>query len=972
MSRRYLIILWLVLLVGGSPHSRAFASDSEAQPILRHQYKISISRILEVSALELGIDKLTSRKKAEGLYRNLLEGLESLSASAEPEEGRLYQAMMQAASLTHYYSIHSHRAKLAERASQSRQWLYNFATLYQQRSTNSGRIRNAKYYELISEFGIKEGRGDSVSKLVAILGDGNLDPVMKANIDLMVGYSLALSAGTASQSKTYLAKAPSASVYGRIAHRLTSVLLDSGIDGEGRVIGEAASSYEKDLNYVLNIAKGAPEGIQIMVLDTAFFLWRARDPEMKSSPFPIESYAGLLPADAYKESQALADLVAKRYGAAVAHYETLAKSYVKSKYGVRMDRRIWGLHLRSYRQTRSVDKLQAAFQQYWPKYARASQGEAQALSRKIIGDYKKFSKSLIIRGFKAKPAAAVAIANIDFLLTYLKSREEAYEFKFRKAQLLSVVGKDAEAVDVYLDIAKEKPAINYANAIKVQSRLAGWPAQPPWTTSIGPGDAESRKKLLTIYDRSTKYKGSKTNWVSLAHIGLLYRVLGNPAAAEALWMKFLQQNARADNNAMEAAGTLFAEAYQQKSWNSVIDLGYLALKNKFIMTYKLKPVSFQKPFADALFFQSASDLAARNYSRSTQYLSDFIKYFPADARLATAYHNLADSYMGLGKLIYALNAKKVLVDKFPKYPKIRDVLLKAGAWAKGNKKTVEYTFYFYGKFLKMFQTDAATSTVREQLAQLYLGQKLYGWASRLYKEQALSPQNQPNVQLKAALNYLEIEEKYGQPKDAAFGANRILQLAPAGSAPAGRAFSFLARYAVSRNDIKAMQALEPKLISYLKSSPDAKQALGMMKFKMAQIFTRPIQNTEANAFLKDPEGAIKGFFDTFVKEKTHYEAVCSIGISESCAPALFKLVSFTESAMIAINDVEIASTLEASRVNAFKVFKQLHLGKLEAVAKGYSQKSLQLARSGSTSNLWKTEIVKSLANKTKFGIAGQN
>ena len=970
MSLRYFKILYLLALVF-SPFTSTLASDSEAQPILKHEYKISIAAILEISALELGIDKINQRKRAESLYRSLLEDLDSYNAQAEPEESRLYAAMQQAATLTHYFAINSHRNKLAERASQSRQWLYNFSTLYQTRSKDMGRIRNARYYQLVSEFGLKEGRGDSVAKLVDILKNDSLDPVMKANIDLMVGYALSLAPATAGQAKSYLAKAPSSSVYGRIAHRLTSVLLASGIDGSGNIIGEEAPSYKKDLNYVLNIAKGAPEGVQIMVLDTAFFLWRARDPQMKSSPFPIESYAGLIPADAYRESLAIAEIGKRQYAKAIENYELLAKSYIKSRFGVRFDRRVWGLHLRSYKQRRRVEDLQSAFKKYWPKYMRASQGEAQALSRKIIGDYKKFSKSLIIRGFKEKPAASAAIANIDFLLTHLKKRSEAYEFKFRKAQLLSVVGKDAEAVDVYLDIAQEQPAINYANAIKVQSRLANWPAQPPWSAQVSPAEPASRKKLLSIYDRSTKYKGSQTNWLSLSHIGLLYRSLGNPKAAEALWLKFLKQNPRGDNNAMEAAGTLFTEFYQGKNWNALIDLSYLALKSKFIMSYRLKPVGFQKPFSDALFFQSGSDLKARNYDRSTRYLNDFIKYFPSDPRLPQAYHNLADAYMGLGKLIYALNSKKVLVDKFIKYPKIREVLLKAGNWAKSNKKTVEYTFFFYGKFLNMFGTDPAAPTVREQLAQIYLGQKLYGWASRLYKEQSLSKQNKPAIQLAAAIKYLEIEEKFGQPKDAAFGANRILQLAPAGSAPAGRAYSFLARYAVARNDMKAMQAIEPKLLPYVKSLADAKDALGMMKFKMAQILTRPIQNTEANAFLKDPEGAVKGFFDAYLKEKVHYEAVCAIGISESCAPALFKLVSFTESAMLAIQDVEIASTLEASRVNAFKVFKQLHLGKLEAAAKSYSQKSLQLARSGTTSNLWKTEIVKSLASKTKFGVAGQ-
>ena len=107
----------------------------------------------------------------------------------------------------------------------------------------------------------------------------------------------------------------------------------------------------------------------------------------------------------------------------------------------------------------------------------------------------------------------------------------------------------------------------------------------------------------------------------------------------------------------------------------------------------------------------------------------------------------------------------------------------------------------------------------------------------------------------------------------------------------------------------------------------------------------------------------------FNREKIHYESVCAIGMTESCAPSMFRLVSLAETAIVAIQDVEIASTLGASRVNAFKVFKQLHQTKLEQAAKYYAQNALKLARGGTTSAIWKTEIIKALGNKTNFGIA---
>ena len=479
-------------------------------------------------------------------------------------------------------------------------------------------------------------------------------------------------------------------------------------------------------------------------------------------------------------------------------------------------------------------------------------------------------KSQIIAGAKNRELAPAAIASIDFLLKYIDSRKEGYNFKLRQGQLYSKTGNHHQkAVDIFLDLTKDNPTKNYPLAIRSQSRLAAWPSKPPWKGNIPAGDRRARTKLLSIYDRASKLKGAKISWENLAHMGLLYRALGNKKSAESLWLKYLQKEGQNTNrHSMEAAGLLFTEFYQSQRWNKVVELGYLALKNKYAMTFQGKPVSFQKPFSDALFAQGEQDIKARKLDRATKYLSDFIKFFANDPRVPQAYHGLGNAYKGLNKLVPALNSFKILADKFPSYPARKLILTTGGSWAVTSKKTTEYAFFFYGRYLRDYPQESNVPQIRDRLAQIYLGQKLYGWASRLYKEQSLSPQVAPPAQLAAALKYLEIEERYGQPKDAAFGANRILQLARPDSPAAGKAYGFLAKFAVARNDVNEMKALEPKLKVIAKTSKDAREALGMMKFKMAQIFTKPVRNTEANAFLKDPEGLSKTILICSIEKKS--------------------------------------------------------------------------------------------------------
>ncbi len=960
--------LFISVLILCLSKSQAQQADIEIVPILDHSYKLTIYRLLEISAYEVGIDRISRKKKAETQYRRLLEDLDSVSREAEPDSETLYKALLQAVSLAHFYGINNHLERADERLTQVRAWVQTFSSQFVNLSKNSKNAAWAKYYGLIAKFGQSDGKGAAVTQLMDLKKEVQKNPVLVANIDLLVGYSLVLSTSTMKQGKDYLKRAPSSSVYGRIAHRLTRTLMESGVDGEGKVYDELDPKFNKDLAYVLNISKGAPTGVQEFVLDTAFFIWKARDPTLETQLFDVEAFKGLLPADAYIERLALKHIREGDFTRAINRYQEISKYYRGKKFGYRIDRRIWKLYLQIYLRNKDIKELQIAFKNFWNRYNQSKKAESKRFKNRIKSDFKKITTKLIIAGAKKSQEAPLAIETAKFLLAHISSRREAYNYKLRSAQLMMKIKRYDEAVDIFLDLTKDNPEKNFPLAIKAQSRLAFWPLQPPWSAQISQRNRSERLKLLSIYEKSSKFKGSKVPWETLAHMGLLYRSLGKRGSAESLWWKFLQGAKNTNKHAMEAAGVLFTDYYQLKRWNNLIELSYLALKNKFSMTYQLKPIQFQKPFSDALFTQGELDIKAKNLDRATKYLADFIKFFPSDPRVPQAYHGLGNAYKGLGKLVPALNAFKILADKFPKYPARKYILTTGGNWAVSSKKTVEYAFFFYGRYLRDYSQDANIPQIRERLAQIYLSQKLYGWASRLYKEQSLSRQVPPQVQLQAAIKYLDIEEKYGQPNDAAFGANRILQLAKPDSLAAGKAYGFLAKYAVSRNDIKEMQALEPKLRQISKNSKEAREALGLMKFKIAQIYTSPIKNTEANAFLKDPEGAVKGYFDMFNREKVHYESVCTVGMTESCAPAMFKLVYLAETAMVAINDVEIASTLEESRVNAFKVFKQLHMSKLEQAAKYYAQNALRLARNGTTSSIWKTEIIKALGSKTSFGV----
>ncbi|SMF62618.1 tetratricopeptide repeat protein [Pseudobacteriovorax antillogorgiicola] len=956
----YALVKSAALLGQGAPAS--------FDPILQHQFRVDIVKLLEISALEVDLDKITSQKKANRAYKSLLSNLDSLVADKNPSAKKLLSAYQDAAAVVHFYGVNGHLSRAEERRIQARDWLADYAERYRAKSKSDGKKDIARYYQLIAQYGRSEGRGTAVTQLIDLKKSLANNKAVIGNIDLMVGYSLILVKATASQGLDYLKRAPSSSVYGRIAHRLTVAMSEAGLNNDGDAVNPPNQKYQKSLSYVVNVSKGAPKGIQILVTNTAFFIWSALNGGLDGKPpFDYDSFKGVIPVDVFRESQAVKAIRSGQYKQGLAIYRDMSDAYQKDSRGVLLDRRIWQIEKTLYQKTRDSQQMRMAFRSIWKRHSKAKKGERKAFFEEVMKDYKDIIGKLLAQAASNVQFAESAIEETKFFLKFLSSRRESYPFRQRLALVYRRSNMFDKAVAAYLDLAKDSPNKNYLLAIEAQSQIAKWPEDPPWQ-GVAPGDRKARLKLLSLFEQILKSNKQKP-WTALAHIGLLHRSVGQVKSAENLWWKYLQKDVEKNRHTSEAAGMLFNDYFQSKRWVNLIELTFLSMKRKVPMTNGGKGVNFQQPFASALFNQGQIDLSQKKYNRSTKYLTDFVRLFKSDPRVPQAYHALGLAYKNLGKLAPALSSFKTLVDKYPSYPKRKFVMLEGGKWAALNKKTMEYAFFFYGKYLREYPNEQDIPQIRRNLAELYMSRKLYGWATRLYKEQSLAAGVPPAWQLDAAIKYLETEEKFGQPKDAVFGANRILQLAKHDSEAAGKAFGFLAKYASSRNDVKAMQALEPKLLAAAPKSVSAREALGMMKFKLAQIFTKPIENNQANAFIKDPEASVKAYYDLFLKEKTHYEAVCRIGITQSCAPAQLKLVGLAQATMLAINDVEIASTLGETRVNAFKVFKQLHLSKLEESAKAYAQLSLKLAREGTTSAIWKTEIIKSLGNKTSFGVA---
>lgn len=956
------------------PPPQLYASDEKAratqpnppssEPVIQHEYRSQINILLLISALEVEGKTLKSLEEAERFFRATEKSIAEINDDG-PNQAQAANLTRDAARLLHFYLSQVIPPEEEDRVAQSAKWLESFSQKMADSTKKPELKARAAYFNALAKFLLSDG-GDGLASLVQLRPALAGDKLVAANVDMLLGYSLALSPGTAAQGYSYMAQATQfVSVQGRVAQKLVEAYVESGLDADGSPSLAAKPSAASKLSYALQIARGMPPTLQYLISDTAIYIWTHSKAGKDARPpqFLSDGFKGVIPVEALREREALSFIKAQNFSSASALYKQMIPSIKQNSLVVAIERRIWELDLAQFQRTGQIASLEASYQAFKAKYATKKKGQSSdltALMQSITEAYRDTLDRLLTQSLQPQTPAASKTATMQASVRYLQQesdRQIAYPLKLKLAQLYRSLNLYKEAVDTYLDLAKDQPLKNFMLAIEAQSQLAKWPTQPSFDAAA-PGPQDERAKLLGIFDKVYRLKGGD-EWFIIAHIGLLQRALKQEKKAEELWLAHLQKNLNG-KLAFETGGLLLTEFYAGKLWQDYIDLAHLFMQKKANPTSKYKPFAYQPWLADALYFGGTSDLQSKKFARAVSHFEEFAKGFATDPRVPNALFSSAYAYKGLGKLTPALLACRNIVERHPQFNQKSKVMLQAAEWATADRNAWEFAFFFYTKYLQDFKNESNIPQVRTTLADLYYKRKLYGWASRLYKEQSLAPQVPKEGQLQAALLYLEIEEKFGEPKDAYWGALRIAQLVSAPHPAYLRSLAFQGRYIAGSKDLQAMADMESKLMPFGKNSKEILEALGLLRFRRAEQLTQAIVYTENNLGIRDPEAVVKKYFDRYEAEKQHYLKVCQLGITALCAPAFYRLTTVAQQGYEAVQKVEIADTLGPNRVNSFKVFKQLHLSKIEQNHKGFTEQALKLSKQGTTTPIWRDEIAKSL------------
>ncbi len=926
------------------------------EPLLSQEFPSQMHRLLVLAALSTD-SKYLEAEEAEVLWNKTQQTIKTLKNPISVETSK--NLTLGAAKLLHYYLSHDVEDRIAPTA----KWLETYAGSGFEAVKNPQKKAKFAYYQKLAQFYLSNG-ADGLSELTALRPQLKNSKALAANLDLLTAYPLASSPNNAGQASNLLNQAaPSLDNYGKIALKLIEASMDIGIDGEGRQTGTVKATYDVKLAVAATASKALPAAAQSHVLNTTISIWNMT-PSSKENKIPNYLSSGFKsqrPIEALRERKAIALIKAQKYPAAIALYRTIAENL--PDLALDTDKRIWDTNLLIYQKSNAIADLEKSYLDLRGRYrdeAKRKSSPAAGLWQSVAEGYRGVLDQLIVQANQAQTPAARKSAIVQTLVSYCKIENESpstFPYKVKLAQLYRSLNQYPEATALYLELApKDSSGKLLLAAIESQSQLAKWPQQPPFE-GIQSGPEEERQKLIGIFERGLKTKGAD-EWFFLAHMGLLHRALGRDKAAEELWRPALQK--AQGKFAMEASGILLTDFHTAKRWQDFIDLAHLCKNKKLEVMVKSKALDYAPWLADALFNGGSADLLSKVYPRAAKNLEEFVQLYGNDPRIPQAVHFAALAYVGQNRYTPALNACRTIAERYPAYPARPKLLLQAAEWALLDKSTTEFAIYFYTKYLADYKNEGNAPQVRQALAETYLKRKLYGWASRTYREQSSAANVSKEIQLDAAAKVMEIEEQFGEMKDAYWGAQRILQLASPQDPFTIRGLAFMGRYLAQSKELKGVEELEARLLPHVSQSKEALEALAQLRFRQAELTTQPISNNESNLQIRDPEATVKKYADRFDVEKQPYAKVCQIGMNTMCAPALWRLTSVAKQAMEAVQKVEIADTLGPSRVKSFNDFKTLYLNKLAAARKDLKEQALRLAKQGTTTESWREEINKSV------------
>ena len=491
-------------------------------------------------------------------------------------------------------------------------------------------------------------------------------------------------------------------------------------------------------------------------------------------------------------------------------------------------------------------------------------------------------------------------------------------------------------------------------AIKYQSIIAKWPLKPSFKI-YKPILAKHRKRLYKFYLISGS-KNKEVNWSLESQKGLLAINAIGIDKGFSLWFPLLRNKFSNQPLGLSMAGYLAKKLDEKAQWDNYIALCRTIKAKQIKPIYYDKPYKWRKSFANALVSRGEKHFLAKKYGLAAIDLEEFTVDFVNDPRREKALFLLGKSYVNSKNSSKGLASIVTMVETYPKGKYFYQGLLYGADVAEKSKSEKDF-ITLLERFNKVFPNDSKAVVVRKRLVKFYLRKQFYGEALILLRQQSTNKMVPSKEQINAALEYIRIEESYGDRARAFSAVQRILAIPQSSQRDKAKAYGLMARVASDQDELATLTMIEKKLSSWDKNDAAVQDTLSFVRFMIARENVNYSYAKSNNLKIRDPIPVIDAYIKDWINKRRYLDPVCVNGNGSFCGPSLLRLWQITQLAIIEIQKLTLPQSLSSEEIESFNSTKQKKMQPLSDFAEEALDKAVRLTENGRVPSEWKDLIL---------------
>lgn len=567
--------------------------------------------------------------------------------------------------------------------------------------------------------------------------------------------------------------------------------------------------------------------------------------------------------------------------------------------------------------------------------------------RTISRQHQRWLRAAMTTGESSKAgrnAHLTALAIMKSVVGRLDNEASVASYRPRIARLLQLSGKHADAVRAYLELADANDTtspvkkIQYLKAASVsQAVLADWPLTTPWF-DVASGrmknrSSNSQEELKDILGRIATGTGgvdNVDNWKYDAQIGLIDWVSGQIETALALWQPRLNSQVPLRGNAMrdrnQAGGFTLQHYKTTKQWAELEKTSRQSLSLRWKPAFGKKSISASAMLGDALFEGGKGLLESGDAKSAVIKLTEFTRNYRKDSRFEEAFFLRGKAEQAAGQYIDALQTFKDFTTRFQR-SRFDAEANRIGFKLATDMAEEDAGLYFGKRYSIRHRSSPDHTAITESYAALAIGTGNYDEGISAL-EQLAAKKSGAEARVEALARILDIQTLIAPPESVLATAARLMRNRSLPAEIQLRVYRAQARAAVITGDDKLIAQTRDKTAKLWNASglssdspQEQRDAIGEIYFLYAESIGKTETDPVFGLEVRDPDSHAKKMDARFRALKAPYDAVCEIGRNLHCAAALFQTARLAERFKSAIAELNIAETLDESKVEGFKATK---------------------------------------------------